>query len=56
MSLNDLINMLTGIAEIAVTVFVAYAVFKVAKLIESLDGRIMTETVLDRYKRNENQK
>jgi hypothetical protein len=35
---------------------VAYAVFKIAKLIESLDVRILTEATVDRYKRNETQK
>ncbi len=47
MSLNDLVDMLASIAEITVTVFVAYAVFKIAKLIESFDKRIRTEKTVD---------
>jgi hypothetical protein len=43
MTLSELVNMLSNIAEVAVTVLVAYAVYKIAKLIETLDGKIKTE-------------
>jgi hypothetical protein len=43
MALSELVNMLSNIAEVAVSVLVAYVVYKIAKLIETLDGKIKTE-------------
>ncbi len=43
MALSELVNMLSNIAEVAVTMLVAYVVYKIAKLIETLDGKIKTE-------------
>ena len=43
MALSDIIKMLSDITEVAVTVLFAYVVYKIAKLIETLDGKIKTE-------------
>lgn len=43
MALSELVNMLSNIAEVAITVLVAYVVYRIAKLIETLDGKIKAE-------------
>jgi hypothetical protein len=43
MALTDLVRMLSDLADIAVTVLLAYAVYRIAKLIETLDGKIKKE-------------
>jgi hypothetical protein len=43
LTLSELIKMFGDIAEVAVTVLFAYVVYKVAVLIETLNGRIKGE-------------
>jgi hypothetical protein len=43
MALSELVNMLSHMAEVAVSVLVAYVVYKIVKLIETLDGKIKAE-------------
>jgi hypothetical protein len=43
MALSDIIKMLSDITEVAVTVLFAYVVYKIAKLIETLDEKIKAE-------------
>jgi hypothetical protein len=40
MGLSDIVGMLGDLAEVAVTIILAYAVYKISKLIETLDGKI----------------
>jgi len=40
MGLSDVIGMLADLAEVAVTLILAYAVYKISRLIETLDTRI----------------
>jgi len=40
MGLSDVVRMLADLAEVAVTIILAYAVYRISKLIETLDGRI----------------
>lgn len=43
MTLSELVRMLSDFAEIAVTVLLAYAVYKIATLIDSLNHKIKAE-------------
>ena len=44
MALSELTRVLADFAEIAVTVLLAYVVYKIAKLIGTLEHKIKTET------------
>ena len=39
-TISDIIRMLSDLAEIVVTVLLAYGVYRIAKLIETLDDKI----------------
>ena len=43
MTLSELVNVLADFAEIVVTILLAYVVYKIAKLIETLDSKIREE-------------
>jgi len=43
MALSDLVRMLGDFAEIAVTILLAYVVYKIATLIDTLNGKIKGE-------------
>lgn len=43
LTLTELVNLLGDFAEIAVTILLAYVVFKIAALIETLNGKIKGE-------------
>lgn len=43
MTLSELVKMLGDFAEIAVTILLAYVVYKIASLIESLNSKIKGE-------------
>jgi hypothetical protein len=43
LGLSDIVGMLSDLAQIAVTILLGYVVFKIAKLIETLDDRIQKE-------------
>jgi len=43
MALTELTRILADFAEIAVTILLAYVVYKIAKLIGALEGKIKTE-------------
>ena len=43
MSLNELTNLVSNIAEIAVTMLLAYLVYKICVLVDSLNSRIKEE-------------
>lgn len=43
MTLSELVRMIGDFAEIAVTILLAYVVFKIAGLIDTLNGRIKAE-------------
>jgi hypothetical protein len=43
MTLSELVKMLGDFAEIAVTILLAYAVYKIATLIDVLSGKIKRE-------------
>ena len=43
MSLSELTNLVSSIAEIAVTVLLAYLVYKISVLVDSLNSRIKEE-------------
>jgi hypothetical protein len=40
MSLSDITRMLSDLADVAVTILLAYAVYKISKLIETIEGKI----------------
>ena len=44
MTLSEMVNMLSNIAEIVVTIFLAYVVYRIARLIGTLDDKIKKET------------
>lgn len=43
MTLSELVKMLADCAEIAVTILLAYVVYKIAKLVETLNIKIKGE-------------
>jgi len=43
LTLSDLTRVLADIAEIAVTILLAYVVYKIATLIDTLNGKIKAE-------------
>jgi len=43
LTLSELVRMLGDIAEIAVTILLAYVVYKIASLIDTLNGKIKGE-------------
>jgi len=43
MTLSELVRMLGDIAEIAVTILLAYVIYKVATLVDALGGKIKGE-------------
>ena len=43
MTLSEIVKMLADIAEIAVTILLAYVVYKIAVLIETLNSKIKGE-------------
>ena len=43
MTLSELVRMLGDFAEIAVTILLAYVVYKIARLIDTLNGKIKEE-------------
>jgi hypothetical protein len=43
MTLTDLVLILSDLANVVVTLLLAYAVYKIAKLIETLDWKIKKE-------------
>jgi len=43
LTLSELVRMLGDFAEIAVTILLAYVVFKIAKLIDTLSDKIKAE-------------
>jgi hypothetical protein len=43
LALSELVRMLGDIAEIAVTVLLVYAVYKIAKLVDTLNHKIEEE-------------
>ena len=45
MALSELTRVLADFAEIAVTVLLAYVVYKIARLIGTLEGRIKSEKI-----------
>ena len=44
MTITDVVRMLSDLAEIMVTVLLAYGVYKIARLIETLDNKIKGQT------------
>jgi len=43
LTLSELVKMLADFAEIAVTILLAYVVYKIARLIETLNSKIREE-------------
>jgi len=43
LTLSELVRMVGDFAEIAVTILLAYVVYKIARLIDSLNGKIKGE-------------
>jgi len=43
LTLSELVRMIGDFTEIAVTILLAYVVFKIANLIDTLNGRIKAE-------------